>query len=165
MLLNRYLKVTLLVLFLFTTFQVGKVISQDLGPTKPSKTDKCPVCGMFVYKYPDWIAQAVFKDGTRVYFDGAKDLFKYYHHLEKYEPHRTLADIEQIFVTEWYDMMFLDASTAVFVTGSDVYGPMGKELIPFANTSDAETFKHDHKGQHILTFTDVTPSILRELDQ
>ena len=27
------------------------------------KTDRCPVCGMFVYKYPKWVARIVMKNG------------------------------------------------------------------------------------------------------
>ena len=44
-------------------------------PVKPSPKDKCPVCGMFVAKYPDFVAQVIFQDGSYAVFDGAKDLF------------------------------------------------------------------------------------------
>ena len=60
------------------------------APGKPSKQDKCPVCGMFVSKYPDWIAEVVYKDGKTVFFDGPKDMFKYYFNLKKYDPKRDL---------------------------------------------------------------------------
>ena len=53
------------------------------GPLKPSPKDKCPVCGMFVAKYPDWVGEIIFKDGSAAFFDGAKDLFKYYFNLKK----------------------------------------------------------------------------------
>ena len=55
-------------------------------PFKPGATDKCPVCGMFVAKYPDWVAEIIFKDGSAVYFDGCKDMFKYYFNLKRYNP-------------------------------------------------------------------------------
>ena len=29
-------------------------------PIKPSEKDKCPVCGMFAAKYPDFLAEIVF---------------------------------------------------------------------------------------------------------
>ena len=44
-------------------------------PIKISARDKCPVCGMFVAKYPDWAAQIIFKDGSYAVFDGPKDMF------------------------------------------------------------------------------------------
>jgi len=42
-----------------------------------TKDEKCPICGMFVYKYPKWAAQIFYKD-THFSFDGAKDMMKYY---------------------------------------------------------------------------------------
>ncbi len=45
------------------------------GPVRPGPKDKCPVCGMFVSRYPDWIASMRFKDGSSAFFDGPKDLF------------------------------------------------------------------------------------------
>ena len=110
---------------------------------------------MFVYKYPDWVGEIIFKDGSAAFFDGAKDLFKYYFNLKKYNPKKNKENIAAIYVTEYYDMKLIDAKGAYFVVGSDVYGPMGKELIPFVSKADAEGFKKDHKGNRILGFEDV----------
>ena len=62
---------------------------RDPAPVKPDKKEKCPVCGMFVYKYPDWVGEIIFNDGSTAFFDGAKDLFKYYFDLKKYNPGKT----------------------------------------------------------------------------
>ena len=150
--------------FLICTFVVSVTLAEDKHPAQPSKKDKCPVCGMFVYKYPDWVGQIVFKDGSTAFFDGAKDLFKFYFNLKKYNPHKTIKDITAIFVTEYYDMEIIDAKTAFFVIGSDVYGPMGKELIPLISRADAIEFKKDHKGTRILRFEEVKPGIIKKLD-
>ncbi|MEW6668929.1 MAG: nitrous oxide reductase accessory protein NosL [Thermodesulfobacteriota bacterium] len=136
----------------------------DLTPRKPSKQDKCPVCGMFVYKYPDWIGQVIFKDGTVDFFDGAKDLFKYYLNLKKYNPKKAQSDIAAIYVSEYYKMRPINAYEGFFVVGSDVYGPMGRELIPLSSNEDAETFKKDHRGKQILKFQEITPQVLKGLD-
>jgi nitrous oxide reductase accessory protein NosL len=133
-------------------------------PAKLTEKDKCPVCGMFVYKYPDWVGEIRFKDGSVAFFDGAKDLFKYYFNLKQYNPNKTRTDIDLIYVTEYYDMKRIRAHDAFFVMGSDVYGPMGRELIPFSSESDAKGFMADHKGKRILRFQDVTPSVLEKLD-
>jgi len=88
----------------------------DVSPLKLTKKDKCPVCGMFVYKYPDWVGQVIFKDGSGGFFDGAKDLFKYCFDLNKYEPGKKKEeDISAIYVTEYYDMKLIDARKAFFV--------------------------------------------------
>jgi len=142
----------------------GSVLAQAGEPVQPTEKDKCPVCGMFVYKYPDWLAEVVFKDGSAVFFDGAKDLFKYNFQIQKYSPGKTRKDIEAIFVKEYYDMELMDARKALFVIGSDVYGPMGHELIPFAVAEDAKSFMKDHKGKRILLFEEVTPNVIGKLD-
>jgi nitrous oxide reductase accessory protein NosL len=103
----------------------------DRKPIKPAARDKCPVCGMFVAKYPDWVAEILFKDGSYAVFDGAKDMFKYYFNFGKYNPSKKLSDIDSIYVTDYYGLTFIDGTKAVYVIGSDVYGPMGRELIPF----------------------------------
>lgn len=137
----------------------------DRKPLKPSPKDKCPVCGMFVAKYPDWICQIRFTDGTTVFFDGAKDMFKYYFHLKKYNPLKKPSDIEAIFVMEYYSLNPIDGHRAYYVIGSDVYGPMGRELIPLESEKDAREFMKDHKGKTILKFGEITPTLLKEMDR
>jgi nitrous oxide reductase accessory protein NosL len=133
-------------------------------PVKPGAKDKCPVCGMFVAKYPDFVAQIHFRNGTVAHFDGAKDLLKYYQQISRFNPKFKLKDISAIFVTDYYLLTPVDAYSATYVYDSDVYGPMGKELIPFAKSKDAQGFLKDHKGKGSLTFKEVTPAILKGLD-
>ena len=136
----------------------------DLKPHKAGPKDKCPVCGMFVAKYPDFAAQIQFQDGSTFHFDGAKDMFKYYLNLSRYAPGKKPADITAVFVTNYYDLTLVDGLLAYYVIGSDIYGPMGRELIPFSKESEARDFLKDHKGKTIIRFRDVTPAILRPLD-
>ena len=145
-----------------TVFLVGLCFSSALSaePKKPGKRDRCPVCGMFVAPYPDWISTIVFKDGSQVFFDGCKDLFRYYFDLSKDEGKVTRDEIAEIYVTEYYSTQLVPANSVFFVLGSDVYGPMGKELIPVSGKEFAETFMRDHSGTHILTFKKITPETL-----
>ena len=136
----------------------------DRKPAKPSPKDKCPVCGMFVAKHPDWIAQILFKDGSYAFFDGAKDMFKYYFDLKKYDPAKKPGDMKSIFVTEYYSLNPIDGLQAYYVAGSNVYGPMGKELIPFAKEEEAKEFMKDHQGRAVLRFKEVTPDLIRSLN-
>ena len=139
-------------------------VSAEITPLKPSQKNKCPVCGMFVYKYPDWSAQIIFTDGAVLFFDGAKDLFKFYFNIKKYAPDKSEKDIAAIYVTEYYEMKVIKAEDAFFVIGSDVYGPMGHELIPLASKADADEFMRDHKGRRILKFEAVKPVMIKKLD-
>jgi nitrous oxide reductase accessory protein NosL len=138
--------------------------SGDRKPIKPAPRDKCPVCGMFVAKYPDWVAEIIFEDGAYVVFDGAKDMFKYYFNLKRYSPLKGVSDIDSIYVTDYYTLTFIDGHKAVYVMGSDVYGPMGRELIPFEKERDAREFMKDHKGKSLLVFTEVTTNLIKQLD-
>jgi copper chaperone NosL len=138
--------------------------AQDTKPVLPGKTDKCPVCGMFVAKYPDWIAEIIFQDRKVVFFDGAKDLFKYYFGIDRYAPEKTKEDIRAVYVTSYYELELIDAKEAVFVVGSDVYGPMGHELIPHKDLSDAKAFSRDHGGKKTVTFGEIDSKLIESLD-
>ena len=138
--------------------------SQPIGVPNPGPQDTCPVCGMFVAKYPEWIATVLYKDGHAHHFDGAKDLFKYLLDLPKWAPGHKVEDIAAIRVTEYYGLARIGARDAWYVIGSDVLGPMGHELVPLRNHSDAKEFLGDHAGKRILRFDDVTSSLLDDLD-
>lgn len=140
------------------------VQSNEKKPLNPSPSDKCPVCGMFVTKYPDFLAEILFKDGAHAFFDGTKDMFRFYFNMKKYRPSKKQSDIDAIFVKDYYSLHFIDGYAAFYVLGSDIYGPMGKELIPLENPDDAKTFLEDHKGQAILKFSDITSDLIRGLD-
>ncbi len=153
----KLLSSALLIIFLLAShgFPEGK------KPFKPSPSDKCPICGMFVAKYPDWIAQIIFKDGSYIFFDGAKDMFRYYFNMERYNPKKKQSDIDSVYVTDYYNLNFIDGYEAYYVVGSNVYGPMGRELIPIATRKMAEEFLKDHYGKKILKFNEVTMEDLK----
>ncbi len=133
---------------------------------KPGPHEKCAVCGMLVAGYPAWVAAIEFKDGTRVYFDGPKDVFNYYLDVERFSgSKRHQADIRDILVTDYYSLSVIDGRKAFYVTGSDVLGPMGRELVPFGSEMDAKEFMRDHKGKEIVRFENVNQGHLRGLMQ
>ena len=151
-------------LLLLSLWVVAPAAAAEKAPPAPSAKDKCPVCGMFISPYPNWVGQIVFKDGGRFYFDGPKDLFTYYFSPHKYAPGRKRADIAEIHVTEYYSVAAIDGRKAFYVTGSDVRGPMGMELVPFAKKADADAFLKDHRGQKVLRFDEITPATLQRPD-
>ncbi len=152
--------------FLFTLILLFSqtVLSGPVVTPKPEPTDTCPVCGMFVSKYPDWIATVLYKDGHAHHFDGSKDMFKYLLDMPKWAPGHRAGDIKTIGVTEYYTTQMIDARQAYYVIGSDVYGPMGHELVPLASMEDAQEFMQDHKGVKIMRFDQVVMSLLLKLD-
>ena len=137
----------------------------SLDLPKPGPRDLCPVCGMFVAKYPLWLATLVWSDGAVFHFDGAKDLFKYLGDLERWAPGRRREDVAKVGVTTYYEGERVDAFRATYVLGSDVYGPMGHEAVPHATRVDADEFKKDHAGRRSVTASDLTVALMRALDE
>lgn len=130
----------------------------------PGPRDTCPVCGMFVARYPEWVATVLWNDGEAVHFDGAKDFFKYLDDLARYAPGRSRDQIAGMGVTEYYDLKLIAAQDALYVIGSGVLGPMGHELLPLMNEDDATEFMRDHRGKRLVTFDEVTREMLSGLD-
>jgi copper chaperone NosL len=155
---------TLLFLLFVGMFMAQPVMSDPVTVPKPAQSDTCPVCGMFVSKYPNWVATVLYKDGHAHHFDGAKDMFKYLLDMPKWAPGHRAEDIKTIAVTEYYRLQKIDAKQAFYVIGSEVYGPMGHELVPFASMEDAKEFMHDHGGVRIIRFDQVKQKLLLNLD-
>jgi copper chaperone NosL len=160
---SRTLRLALIVVTLSLTL-ITNIYGREKKPIKPSPKDKCPVCGMFVAKYPDFLAEILFKDGSYAFFDGPKDMFKYFFQIRKYEPTRDRSGIDSIYVTDYYSLSLIDAYLAYYVVGSDIFGPMGRELIPFGKEADAREFLKDHKGKLLIRFQEITFEMIKGLD-
>lgn len=151
-------------LVLLSLWSAVPAIAAEKAPPAPSARDKCAVCGMFVAPYPNWLGVIVYKDGGTFFFDGPKDLFTFYLAPEKYGSARKRADIADIYVTDYYSVAAIDGRKAFYVIGSDVRGPMGKELVPFSKKAAADGFLKDHLGKKVLSFDEITPATLKSLE-
>ena len=86
---------------------------------------------MFVAKYPDFLGQIVFKDGSHAFFDGVKDMMKYYFDMAKYNPTKKQSDIAAIFVNDYYNLTPTDGFTAYYVSRQQCLWPHGKGIGAF----------------------------------
>jgi nitrous oxide reductase accessory protein NosL len=150
-----------------------EVVNEDSPITQNNVTvnedEKCPVCGMFTYKYPRWASQIFFiHDGHTDHFsfDGVKDMMKFYFNPNKWGDygHFNKKNISSILVTDYYTQKGIDGTKAFYVIYSDILGPMGNELIPFENLNDAKVFKQDHRGTKVIGFDDINANIVYALD-
>ncbi|HEY5765526.1 MAG TPA: nitrous oxide reductase accessory protein NosL [Candidatus Deferrimicrobiaceae bacterium] len=132
-------------------------------PPQAGERERCPVCGMFVAGYPDFLSAVRFRDGGHAWFDGPKDLFRYLLGMRRYAPARRPEDVEAVFVKDYYSLEFIDGRTAFYAEGSDVYGPMGRELVPFEREKEARQFLRDHKGRSLYRFGEITAEVLGKL--
>jgi nitrous oxide reductase accessory protein NosL len=158
------------------SFVIGPTLLMGLAAvlsagSKPSPNPKgtvpkgnCSVCGMYVANFPDWAAAISFKDGAQEWFDGPKDLFTFLLDLKRYAAQRNPSDISAVQVKDYYGLKHIDGQKAFFVIGSNVMGPMGKELVPFATEAGARDFLKDHRGQKILTFQEITTGVLKGME-
>ncbi len=137
---------------LFVTSSGQQTTTQSIHVPKDAK---CPICGMFVAKYPKWVAFLKDSQGHKYYFDGVKDMMKYYFN-HKNETFPT------ILVQDFYTLKPIEAKKAFYVIGANIYGPMGRELIPFKTREDAQTFKTEHYGKKIIRFNEIEEEYLYE---
>ena len=122
---------------------------------------KCPVCGMFVTKYPKWVS--IIKVEKKIdYFDGVKDMMKYYIFDTDFPYDRS--KITEIKVTDFYTLQEINAKEAFYILGSDIFGPMGDELIPFETEEGAKNFMKDHSAEKIIRFQEINPKLIMALD-
>jgi nitrous oxide reductase accessory protein NosL len=121
------------------------------------KDATCPICGMFVYKYPKWAAMI---DGDKkLYFDGVKDLIKYYF------AHKHDVELDNLYVTDYFTSTKIKAKDAYYVFASNIFGPMGNEFIPFNTEFNANAFKRDHFGKSVHSFYDIDQELLDDLEE
>lgn len=148
-------------IFICSVLLIGGVVHAEPEKKVPAKT-RCSVCGMFVEKYDNWIVQVRLKDDSVMFFDGVKDMMVFYFNSGNYSSYDQ-KDIKEIWVRDYYSLKWLDGFKTLYVTGSDVYGPMGKEFIPFGSKAAAENFLNDHKGKKIHSFEEITDELVQSM--
>lgn len=152
------LAISLAMALLFTQ---AAIATSDAPQTIPAD-QSCGKCGMYPAKYPEWQAQIVFKDGSMTPFDGCKCMFGFMFKMGEYDKAHTKDDIAKIWAKDFITGEWVDAKSAHFVIGSNMMGPMGKELIPFKEAGSAETFQKEHGG-HLASFDAVNMDTLKPL--
>lgn len=151
------------VAFVFLVGVLSPAAGYTSAPTgQVAGDERCPVCGMFVAKYDQWLAQIVIEGREPLVFDGVKDMMAYYFNPAQYGEKADLSNTE-IWVRNYYTLDYIDGRAALYVIGSDTMGPMGDELIPFSSRQEAENFKEDHQGTAILRFTEISAQQIMEM--
>lgn len=124
---------------------------------------RCPVCGMFPARAPDWAAQVIFDNGDAQFFDSPLSLFMYLQDVERYSPGRSAAQIIARYVTDVPSRQWVDAGSAWFVHGSTAKGPMRAGNLPaFATREDAQAFAQ-RRGGSVLPFGAIDAALIAPL--
>ena len=118
---------------------------------------RCPVCGMFPARAPEWAAQVIFAQGEAHFFDSPLSLFMYLHDVARSSPGRSVQDIAAAYVHDSArrdDAAWIDARSAFYVLGSKRHGSMGPTIASFAQQADATKFAGEYGGK-VLRFADI----------
>ena len=101
-------------------------------------------------------ATAATSAGAELAFDSPKCLFRYRSaHAE--------VDVASLRVREYYSQSEAPATGLVYVHGSDLRSPMGRDLVPLSDEEAAAAFRADHGGESV-TFEGITEALLAGLD-
>lgn len=143
-----------------TTAVSGQVAVQ--GAMEIPTDVSCGKCGMFPAKYPRWQSQIVFKDGSMTPFDGCKCMFNFLLAMEEFDKTHSADDVQVVWVKDFDSGAWINGVDAHYVVGSAMMGPMGKELIPFADSGVAMKF-HQEQGGAMMKYSEITPEVLKGL--
>ncbi|HEY6095061.1 MAG TPA: nitrous oxide reductase accessory protein NosL [Gallionellaceae bacterium] len=134
---------------------------EDFAPQTIAQSERCPVCGMYPARFPQWHAQIVFRDGEHTSFDSAAEVFRFLNDMAQYDSKHAAADIGKIFVPAYGTGAWLDARLSFFVAGSKAKGPMGSDFPAFASKEEAIRFTQTSGGK-MLTFDQATAAVLAD---
>lgn len=160
----------------------GQSNSEDPpDPITLSENMECDGCGMVIAEHPGPTGQIFYSENSPANhdnparFDSPKAcLFPYYFDHEQvgwtteavYVTDYSLVDYEisvvegqQYIQTTTDSETFSSAVDVVFVVGSEVYGAMGPDFIPFSDADDGASFKEAFGGRTVV-MDDITPELI-----
>ncbi len=116
-------------------------VEQLDSPAEFPDGEECAVCNMVTPDYPEWNAQLVGTDGTRVYFCSSGCMSTYIADPEHFGGDDE--EIENVWVTDYETGELIDATESYYVRvkeSSHVDDVMMKNPTPFTDRDGAETF-------------------------
>lgn len=132
---------------------VGCTGASDEAAAQTSSA-RCAGCGMRVTRGDAFSSGATQADGHEVMFDSPKCMFRWLgQHPDARDP----------WCTEHLSRAQRPARELSFVMGTDIDGPMGRDLVPVDTRAHAEELMRSHRGTQILTFAEVTQPIVDQL--
>jgi copper chaperone NosL len=146
-----------------------------------TEEDSCDVCGMVIPNHPGPSSEIFYADNepndhaNPARFDSTWEAFKFDFAREDWTrdafyvtdysavDYEIKTDDDQKLISRHVgEETFADAQSVTFVVGSEVVGTMGEDLIAFSDEGDAESFNDEHGGD-LVTFDDVTPTMISQL--
>jgi copper chaperone NosL len=126
------------------------------------KDDRCPVCAMKVALYPKFACNMELVDGRKFSFCTTGCMIRSWLHPEVYLEAEK-ADIQFVWVQDYFTGQKIDGTSAFWVAGSDVIGPMGRAYVSLKSEHDVEAFKRRHGGKFVFFLPEITDEKWKEI--
>ncbi|OGB31982.1 MAG: hypothetical protein A3F78_05740 [Burkholderiales bacterium RIFCSPLOWO2_12_FULL_61_40] len=124
---------------------------------------RCPVCGMFPARSPEWAAQVIFSNGDAQFFDSPLTLFIYLQDVGRYSIGRQANEIAASYVNDADRAGWIRTTDAFYVHGSNALGPMRLGNLPaFSSAAGALRFARV-RGGAVLRASEIKPPLLHTL--
>lgn len=145
-----------------TPFDATSGLSLEAARPVPADV-RCPVCGMYPARSPDWAAQVIFKNGDAQFFDSPLSLFMYLNDVARYSPGRRADEILAQYVTDVSSKSWTEARSAFYVHGSTAKGPMRAGNLPAFSSQKAALQFATQRGGAVLAYPDVDAGLITQL--
>lgn len=129
------------------------LVALGCGP-RGGERARCAECGMYVDLSPRWQAGLTTAAGQEKLFDTPICLVKFLRTPEG------AAGAREAWLTDYYTQRRIAAADARLVAGTDVVGPMGRELVPVGDDEAAERMMRDHHGRAVHRLSTLPASAL-----
>lgn len=119
------------------------------------RSDRCPLCAMLPARYPEFSCAIKLMDNHTYYFCCPRCLLRVWA-----EPERFLnvsrKNISHIIVRHYFTGDQFDGGSAIWVSGSNVIGPMGPAIVPLKTQTEVSAFKQRHGAKHVFHLNEPT---------
>ena len=125
------------------------------GEMQISAEDRCPVCAMLPIRYPRFAAAFALSDGRTYYFCSPGCMMNTWLHPDIFLG-TPATNLERAVVREYLSGETMDARKVLWVSGSDVVGPMGPALVPLKDRAHLDAFRRRHGAKSVFRLDELT---------
>ncbi|MGD8366179.1 MAG: nitrous oxide reductase accessory protein NosL [Desulfobacterales bacterium] len=119
------------------------------GRMQISRQDRCPVCAMPVAEHERFSAAVVVADGSTFYFCTPGCMLRAWLKPERYL-NRSRAQLVKPVARDYFTGDCIDGRNALWVSGSDVIGPMGPALVALKSDDELTAFRKRHGAGRVF---------------
>ena len=132
------------------------------GRMQISDGDRCPVCAMPVKAHERFSAAIALSDNTVFYFCSPGCMLRAWLMPGRYL-NRSGDQLSRPVAREYFSGDVVDARRALWVSGSDVVGPMGPALVALKSESQLTAFRRRHGAGRVFRLSSIRVENLEKI--